>query len=110
MDSLNYFPSFGTYGYFKDSACLHRCTSSELENRCALSNFFIQGKNHMGRDQANKLVVEAPKCDVLTGKRRLIVMGHPRYDLSRDGKFSMPLITSYALELYVFELDETCSD
>ncbi|GBM56560.1 hypothetical protein AVEN_167189-1, partial [Araneus ventricosus] len=43
------------------------CTSSELENRCTLSKSFIRGENHMGRDQGNKLVMEVPECDVLTG-------------------------------------------
>ncbi|GBM13803.1 hypothetical protein AVEN_50147-1 [Araneus ventricosus] len=47
--------------------CLRRCTSSELENRCLLSKFFIRGKSHKGRDQENKPVVEILECDVLTG-------------------------------------------
>ncbi|GBN63470.1 hypothetical protein AVEN_262832-1 [Araneus ventricosus] len=45
--------------------CLRRCTSSELENRCA--KFFIHGKSHMERHKVNKVVVDAPECDVLTG-------------------------------------------
>ncbi|GBN54171.1 hypothetical protein AVEN_2978-1 [Araneus ventricosus] len=45
---------------------LRRCTSSELENRCPTSKFFIRGKSHLGRDRGNTLVVQVPDCDVLT--------------------------------------------
>ncbi|GBN21376.1 hypothetical protein AVEN_198405-1 [Araneus ventricosus] len=43
-----------------------RNISSELENHCPLSKFFIRGKSHMGRDQKHKLVVKGLEFDVLT--------------------------------------------
>ncbi|GBN13488.1 hypothetical protein AVEN_208215-1 [Araneus ventricosus] len=37
-----------------------------LRNLRIVALFFIRGRSHMGRGQRNKLVVEAPECDVLT--------------------------------------------
>ncbi|GBM39689.1 hypothetical protein AVEN_138750-1, partial [Araneus ventricosus] len=48
--------------------CLRGCTSLELENRCPLRRFFIRGKNPMGRDQRNTLVVKVAECGVLADK------------------------------------------
>ncbi|GBN39732.1 hypothetical protein AVEN_23051-1 [Araneus ventricosus] len=43
---------------------------SELENLWHLNKFLIRGqeKNYLERDQENKLILEVPDCDVLTGK------------------------------------------
>ncbi|GBL89611.1 hypothetical protein AVEN_104582-1 [Araneus ventricosus] len=75
-------------------------------------------KSHMGRDQGSKLVMEVPKCVVLTGNLTPEGTCEPSShrdaaslpSLPRDGKFGMSVIMSYAHELHVFELDETCPD
>ncbi|GBN09297.1 hypothetical protein AVEN_37539-1 [Araneus ventricosus] len=41
-------------------------SSTEFEDCCPL-NKFITGKNRMGLDQENKLVLERLECHVLTG-------------------------------------------
>ncbi|GBN61897.1 hypothetical protein AVEN_24504-1 [Araneus ventricosus] len=94
--------------------------SSELENRWPLSQFFIRGKSHMGRDQGNNLVVEVSECDVLTGnlmprgacemELRSESMERPRIGFPRDGKFRKPVITSYPHALHLFAMDGTCSN